>query len=46
MGVGSNPTFITQVPADNILVATQDPANVGVYNYKIVATDLLTGVVN
>lgn len=45
-GAGAAPGFIVQDTASNINVATQDPANVGTYDYKIVATDSLTGVFN
>jgi len=35
-----------QLPAETVRVATQIPANVGTYNYKVVATDSLTTLFN
>lgn len=46
IGSGGTPTFITQVPADNIRIETTAYSSIGTHDYKIVATDSLTGLVN
>jgi len=43
---GSFPVFINEFPTSNLVIATQDVSNVGVYNFKIRATESITGLVN
>jgi hypothetical protein len=40
------PPFINEIPTDKLIVATQDVTKVGVYNFKIKATESLSGLVN
>jgi hypothetical protein len=40
------PDFISQYPEAKIIVATQSTAHLGSNNFKIVATDSLTGLQN
>jgi len=44
--VATFPTFINQYPTTAITVATQDRALLGTYNFRLVATDPLTGLQN
>ena len=40
------PPFINQIPTDNLIVATQDVQYVAAYNFKIRASESLSGLVN
>jgi hypothetical protein len=40
------PPFINQIPTDNLIVATQDVQYVADYNFKIRASESLSGLVN
>jgi hypothetical protein len=43
---GTFPTWITKNPTDLIHVATQSISLVGNYNFKVVATESITGLTN
>ena len=40
------PAFITELPDQDIFIGSSDPTTEGVYNFRIIATDLLTGLQN
>ena len=40
------PEFITELPDQDISIGSSDPATEGVYTFRIVATDPLTGLQN
>jgi hypothetical protein len=45
-GTGSFPIWITKNPTNLIHVATQDASQAGNYNFKVVATESITGLKN
>ena len=40
------PAFITELPDQDISIGSSDPTTEGVYNFRIIATDPLTGLQN
>ena len=38
--------FINEFPTTNLIVATQDVSNIGVFNFKLQATESITGLIN
>ena len=40
------PAFITELPDQDIFIGSSDPTTEGVYNFRIIATDPLTGLQN
>ncbi len=40
------PAFITELPNQDIFIGSSDPTTEGVYNFRIIATDPLTGLQN
>ena len=46
LDAGGFPTFITQIPTVDVHVLTQDVSYVGLHNFKLRATEPLTGLTN